>query len=321
MPSNLDQDNNHIILRKIKLNKDYNPDLGGYKYAKYQSCYYHKEEQKKLFEDFFNETPIAVGRWDRINGTKWHDSPARVALADIKMINQTQRDTIVALEKVLNPTLAISSESKIGKIDLSSNSVMVVQGDPRGAIAPVHTVGDVPSIYEWQQTIRESIRTSFFIDIFMTAHQQQMTLGEAQIRYQEKLKNIAPKITRLQTDLLGACVEKMAYEIIMSGKIKDVPESLQNFKNLKIKYATPVSNAYRQQESVSIMGYLQNIQGLANIELSMTGQSTVADNIDFDTLARELADITGIKTKALLPQEEVKEIRNERINSQESQNK
>lgn len=318
IPSDLDKDNKHCVIRKIWLNPKYDPEKGGFDFAKYQSCYYLKSEKKKIHEDFFYETPVGVGRWDRINGTKWNDSPARVALSDVKMINTTQADTIAAIEKVLNPPLAISSESQVGTIDLSPNSVMVVQGDTRAAMTPIYTVGDVPSIFEWQQTVRESIRTSFFIDIFMTAQQADMTATEAQIRYQEKLRNIAPKITRLQTDLLGACIDRVTFILMADGHI-EVPDRLRDNPNLKIRYSTPVSSAYRQQEAMGMMNYLNNLNMLAGIELQMTGRSTTVDNIDFDVIAREMAEMAGIKTKALLPEDEVEEIRDERDRQSQQQ--
>jgi hypothetical protein len=318
IPETLDRDKQHFVIRKICFNKNYNSSYGGFDYAKYHSYHFLKNEKIKIFEDFFNECPVAVARWDKINGTKWSDSPARVALADVKMINLTQKDTIKAIELMLNPPMAISSESQIGKIDLSPNAIMVVQGDSRMSMSPVNTVGNVPMILEWQAQVRESIRTSFFIDVFMTAENVDMTATEANIRYQEKLRNIGPKITRLQTDLLGACVDRLIVVILSSGVLK-IPNALQQNSNLNVRYVSPIASAYRQQEALSIMNYLNNLNMLATIELNTTGQSTVTDCIDYDIIARELADIAGIKTKALLDTEAVQAKRELKAEAQQRQ--
>lgn len=305
------------VIRKIFLNPDYDEAKLGVKFAKYISHYYLKKEKVKVFEDFFNESPIATFRWDRIQDEKWSDSPARVALADVKMLNATQQGVIIGMDKILRPAKVVSSEAKFGKLDLSADAVNVARGSIANAIQKIDDVGNVPTVIEWQELVRQSIRTAFFIDVFQTAQQVDMTATEAAIRQQEKLRNIGPKISRLQTEI-GIIAERVLYLLIKQGRIK-VPENLKD-KNVKIAYFSPLTSAYRSGEATSILQYVQDVTALAQLQIQMTGQSALADKIDFDVLADELADIRGIKAKAIRPDKEVEADREAKAQTQATQN-
>jgi hypothetical protein len=83
---------------------------------------------------------------------------------------------------------------------------------------------------------------------------------------------------------------------------------------------SPIANAYRAGEATSILQYLQDVGLLAQLEMQLTGQSSVADKLDFDVLAEELADIRGIKQKAMKPEDKVKQIRDAKAQQAQVQN-
>lgn len=290
------------VLRVVAVNNAYDNTKVGFKFAKYHSRYYIKDTKTKIYEGYFNINPIAIGRWDRIEGDKWADSPARVALATVKLINASDRGMTVAMEKELSPTLAVSSEAKYGKLDTSAGSILVGRGNPNDTIREIRTTGNnLRTVFDWMEFKRQQIRTAFYVDVFQTNQQISMTATEADIRNQERLRGIAPKISKLQSDVIGYAGEKVLHSLVKRGELK-LPEVLKKDKgNIKVVYLSPISQAQRLQDGNSILQFINDMGIVAKAQAAMGSPPQVLDLIDFDEIGRELADIRGVPEKILKP--------------------
>jgi hypothetical protein len=285
------------VLRVIYPNKDYDPTKMGRAFAKYHSCYYLKDEQKLIKESYFDTMPAPIGRWGRLDDEKWGDSPARVALSEVKLINVTQKGVTVAMEKRLKPTIIVSSEAKFGKFDTTPGQPLVARGNVNDAIKQLDMSGDVGIVLEWQELIRQAIRSSFYVDVFQSAERIDMTATEANIRYASQLRIVAPRGARIQSDILGPAAERVLDMLIRQGKIV-VPRALKNTE-LRVTYVSPLAQAQRSQEGQAMVQYIQ--------ELGMAAQfkPSVLDWIDEDGFAKELASIRGVPEKMLKVQKDV----------------
>jgi hypothetical protein len=303
-----------IILRHIFPNPNYKPGGLGEKYAKYLSHYYLKEKKQLVKTGFFNQKPAAIARWDRLDTGKWPDSPARVALASVKLMQQADRAMTVAMEKELRPALFVSSESKFGKLDTSAGAVNVGRGNPNDSIRELRTTGNgVSNAFVWMEAKRQQIRTAFYVDVFQTAQDINMTATEAQIRNQERLRGIAPKATKIQSDLLGPAVEKVLAILIKTRKLNPPKALIESGSNVKITYISPIAQAQRLADAQSMLQYLNDLSQMAQVE------PEVLDVVDFDAAAYEMADIRGIPEKVQRSPEEIEQIREQRAQAAQAQ--
>ena len=312
----------HKVIRYLKLNPDFDPSRAGEKYAMYQSYHVLEKTGDIINTEFAYTPPMAVARWDRLDFEKWADSPARVALADTKMLNAYKRAEMVAIEKTLNPPIAVSSEAKFGKLDTSAGAVNVARGPLANNIAQLgQTVGNIALPNQWAEGVSRDILSAFYVDIFQTAETPNITATEAQIRFQEKLRGLSPKAAKLQSDLIGPIAERVYALIVTREELKQAagdrnydkelvrPEKLRN-ANLSVSYLSPISQAQRAGERTVLLQTMQDVASISQID------PAAMDIIDIDASVKELTDISGIPEKLLRPEDEVEEIRAARSQQQ-----
>jgi len=314
LPAQITQKNDEDklkVLRIIKKNKNYNSKSMKPEDRKYLSEYWLLDYDYLLDTKFFNTMPTPVGRWDKLGDGKWGDCPARVALSNVKLCNVTDKFMTVAMEKILSPTIIVSSESKFGKMNTSSGGVLTVRGSVGDAYRQEAFAGDPRAPMEWLLYKQQAIRSAFYIDIFQTAETQTMTATEASIRNQEKIKLIAPNVARLQSDILGPTAERVLSILIEQGKI-DVPEKLKG-QEIKVVYLSPMVQAQKANDAANIMQYIQDLALLAQVN------PAVLDIVDFDNAADELADIRGVPERLMKSDEDIAAVRDARAKAQQTQ--
>lgn len=307
------------VLRHIYKNPDFNEEkayaegIPNRRFFKYKGAYYLKDAKKLLHEDYFETDPIAVGRWDKIAGEKWSDSPGRVALGDVKVVNAYERMNMVAMEKQISPPLIISSESKFGKLDTSAGSVNVVRGNAAGSYSLMETNGSLALPFQWSELKKQQIRSAFYVDVFQTAETPNMTATEAYIRQQEKLRGLGSKINRLQSDLIDPIVSRVLTILIARGEL-EVPSVLQDVGvNLDFVYLSPISQAQRQNEANSILQYIQDVANVAQIS------PEALDVIDVDATVKYMSEVRGVPEKVMRSDEDLEALRQARQQQFEQQ--
>lgn len=304
------------IVRCLYKNPDYDFTKEGRLGAEYISKYYQKTTGKILKEDFFYTCPIVVGRYERLDNEKWGDCPARMALADIKVLNLSERFMTIAMERRLNPTLFFSNEAKLATLRLGQANV--INGDPNRAVRELQ-IGNTQEPFVWQEQKRDLIRKYFFNDLFQMADAsniQNVNNGVAFLFNQERLRVLAPKVMKFQSEVIGKLAERV-YDIgVRQGKLK-IPRALAKAE-LKVTYTSPVMQAQRNDEANSIMQYLSDMnQIIASFgQIDPQKAANLIKILDEDKMARELADIRGVSV-GLLREEEV--VQGEKQQEQQAQ--
>lgn len=311
--ANKKDDDEVSILRYICINPAYDPTSLNIEHARYLEQFIYLDAKKLAKTSYYRTFPTPIGRWGRLDGEIWGDSPARVALADIKMINVSQMSTIKAIERVNKGVWAVSSEAKFGKLDFSGDAVNVGRGSLSDGIKRLDDDRGLPITFEWQELIRAAIRSAFYIDVLQTAENVDMTATEAVIRQQEKLRGLGPKITRIQSDIIGPTADRVLQLLIERGDLI-VPDALKKAGvEINVIYSSPVNQAQRAGEAQTIGQYANELGMLAQFNPG------VLDNFDFDQAAQELADIRNVPTKLLIDPKKRDEARTERAKAAQTQ--
>lgn len=326
--ANLDKD--YTMIRKIYRNPNYKPDLFNFEGAKWQSVTILKETKKIIKTEFYNECPIAVGRWDKIANSIFPDSIARMILSEVKTLNRIESDILKHNELMLNPPRAISAEADVATLDLSTNGVTVMQvGDVRQAVQSLYA-GQV-NIQQYEakaEQKRSAIREAFYLDQFFDptdVNAGDYTTVEAKMRRDNNLQILAPKITHLQAEFISGIVERVAsiamkkdVEIMTMLTEKSIKPSLDLLK-IRVVYENELTTAYRLNELNNILGFVGNVGNVATTQANLTGSAESMDNISFDAIVKEIADIMSVDQKIMVEEEIVQQIRDQKAQQAQEQ--
>lgn len=279
----------------------------------------HVEEKsgKLLREDGFEEMPINVGRFRKLNYEQYGRSAGMMALPDIREANALREGVIVATEKSLDPPQGVYSDGGLGGgiIDTSAGAINVFNPTANGQapIFPIVTVGSIQDAVARLEELKNNIAQHFSIDRLLDFNnEQQMTLGEAQIRNSIRTASLSSLFSRQITEVFTPLVERSVNMLWRMGKFgvtrgsveeeellkqgeepKYVPDVIQErlekgLSIYEVRYKTQASQASKAESFLAITEVL----GIAS-EVSAV-DPTVLNRIDFHEAIKEIGDIRAI---------------------------
>ena len=97
------------------------------------------------------------------------------------------------------------------------------------------------------ESVRQTIRSHFFADVFMMLATQDlphMTATEVAERRQEKMLLLGPVLQRLKTELLDPLIERVYYILLRQGVIPQAPAYLNGLE-MHVTYISTIAQAQR----------------------------------------------------------------------------
>lgn len=320
-----DNDKGFTIIRKIYRNPQYNPKVLSFETAKWQSTVILKEKKAELKKEFYNECPIAVGRWDKIQNSIYPDSIGRLVLADVKYLNNLEAQLIEIVDLIKRPAMSVTAGSKLAEIDLSPDGVNVIHGETiKDILAPTYVPNmDLNRIEAKAEQKRVKINTAFYMDMFSNMQDTNAgdyTATEVNIRDQNNLRLLAPKITHLQSEFISAIIDRVASIVLKRDpeNLKAINPSLDNL-NFKITYESEISTSYRLTDLNTLLSYIGNVSNISTVQANLTGSADSTDNVDFDKVIQEVGDIMGVSNIAQRSEEDIQQIREAKAQQQQQQ--
>ena len=260
----------------------------------------------------YYEMPSYVVRWRKVSGSKWGYSPAHVALSDVLTANQLTSDTLEALAKVIDPAILTTSRALLSDLDLRRSGVTVVR-DVKDVV-PFESkarfdVGELKI-----DRLQSAIRSAFYVDQLELKESPAMTAAEVYARADMVLKLMGPTSGRFQNDFLDPCLERTFRILMRAGQLPDMPESVKAAEpELDIEYTGPLARAQRQDLVGSINNWMMTLLQQAEVN------PAVLDIPDWDKIARETGDLSGVPAKLTKDQKEVDKVREARAEQQEQE--
>lgn len=293
---------------------DYDPrrslSLRGKRFASY---YVEIEGKAILSEGGYYEFPYQVARWSKASRGLYGDSPAMLALPDVKMINAMSKATIVGAQKRVDPALLAPDEGVIRGIRTAPGQIVYGAVDQQGRqlVHPLQTGADVNLGLELEEQRRTAIREAFFFSLMMMAGPPYRTATEVLIQQEEKMRVMGPQLARLQTEFLDPFIARLFQVMFRAGAFAPPPEILAQYPGLSAEYVSPLARAQKAQRGAATVRALQAIQPIAAVDPS------AMDNIDVDATVRDLADAFGMPAKNLRDPREVAQVRAQRQQQQQ----
>jgi hypothetical protein len=264
---------------------------------------------EELEEGGYYHFPAMIIRWNKVAGARYGYSPAMIALSDILQLNTVVAQTSEARAKAIDPPYLTTERGIFGDLDLTPGGLTYVTDlDEIRALESASRFDQADAEIE---RLQQGIRSTFFIDKLELKDSPQMTAYEVQVRYERMLRLMAPTLGRLQKDFLDNVVENGVGILGRSGQLKEMPEELEN-ADLDIEYTGPLPRAQKGEIAVGIDGWMNALSQRAEFF------PEALDIVDVDQAERTRAELMGVPAKALKPQNEVDEMRQERADKQEA---
>lgn len=297
-----------------------------------------------LKESGYPDQPGFIGRFWKWDTEVWGRSPATTALPEIMEINSTRQAAIVAVEKHLDPPLWVRENSVLGGgvVDTSAGAINVAKQTGRPGENPINvlvTVGELQSTYGRMTEIQNDIEEIYLTDKLISLQgDQRMTLGEAQIRNEERRQSLgiifALQLAEVFTPLIGRVfninwlnnrmgVVRYSREYwtlkILNGGAEPfvIPDAVVNLARTgqdvyRIVYLSPAARTLRQEELNGIMQMVQTYVEVAPVDPGVT------DELNWGRTFKAIHDLTGATTDILNSTEEKQQSRTAKMQQQQA---
>lgn len=293
----------------------------------YASVYIALEYRECVRVSGYDEMPYLCSRFAKWGtGSVWGYGPAYLSMPDARQINYMVQylDSLAELHAM--PRFLYPSNLE-GDVDLRAGGIttfdpMVQNGMPKEWA----TVGEYKLGMELVQTKRDNINEAFFVPAFKMLGSdplldKKMTAYEISQRQGEKLEQFTPPFARRVTEFINPLMLRVFGILYRQQKFPPAPQSLMvKTGNNKMGLVLP---EVLVTSRISLA--LKALQNRGTEEMSqfilpwMQFKPEMADNFDWDKLARNYSRNTGQSEDILLPMKDVEKLRAQRAKLQQQQ--
>lgn len=331
------------VLQAIEPRMERDPYGFGVQNMPYASIHIDCQTEKIMKESGFSEMPAAVTRFWKAMGEKYGRSPGMNALPSILEANTLGEAYVMAVEKNLDPPLAVEDDSVMGNgvVDTSPGAITVVSRSGRignsnsKPIEPLFLVGELQTTLQRRAELGEIIKNHFFQDRLMDLNnEQRMTLGEANIRNSLRGMTLNTIYSRQMAELLVPLLERVFNVLlrlgqlgVMRGSLEEARILSQGLQPLYIPDAVKqrilsdqevyriifISPATRIMQAEELQGLEQTVTFAAN---TAAVKPEIMDNLDTDWIIRRVQELTGAPRETVVSLETVRKVRDARAKAQ-----
>jgi hypothetical protein len=291
------------------------------KHKRFASCHFEKGQERDdrfLRESGFNEFPILLGRWERTGEDTYGTScPGMIALGDVKQLQTGERKSAQAVEKMLNPPLQAPTHIRNQKASLLPGDVTYADvRDGQKGITPIHEVRfDIDKHEMKQQQVEHRIQRAYYEDLFLmlaSSDRREITAREIDERHEEKLLALGPVVEGQKDDVHDKLVDRVYAMMDRNGFIPPAPKELAGVK-LKVEYLSLLSQAQKLVGVSGLERFLSTAVQLAEVF------PAVRHKVDSMQAVDELADMTGVNPKIVVPTDEAQAAASAEAKAQQAQ--
>lgn len=286
---------------------------------------------KVLKESGFGEFPVPTVRFSKKVGEVWGRGPGINALPEIIEINAIMEAATLAIEKLLDPPLALLDDGRLGAGDIDTSpgalNVLTVSGKLAAdkVISPIFSVGDIRNVIPLLEKLTSSINNHYFLDRLLDLNNQtEMTLGEANIRNSLRGDSLVSVYRRFSAELFTPMIIRVFNILLEDGFfgvvegsvqeamlleedalfVKHIPNEviaaiMQGLDIYKIEYISPAARMMQSQETSGLVSMMEIIGNLGKV-LPQT-----IDNFDIDGMVKRLSQLLGVSIEVLKSTEAV----------------
>lgn len=244
----------------------------------------------------FDEFPYMVPRWSTATRGLYGESPAQLALADVKTLNVMSKTFLVASQKAADPPILAPDENAMMPVRLTPGGITYGGVDANGQplFHALESRGNFTLTDAMLQQKREAVREAFYASLLLMVQRPNATATEILARQEEQLRLMGPHLGRIQAELLDPLIGRVFNLMYrMPGILPPLPPALQRSPVVQAEYVSPLARAQKASEAQAILRTVEAVAPIARL------RPEVLDNYDWDEVSRAIAMGYGIPAKLL----------------------
>lgn len=269
---------------------------------RWRSQYLLLQQKHNLQTSGFREFPFMVARWMKVAGEVWARGPGMVLLPDIRMLNEMMRTTIRSAQKRVDPPLQLPDDGFLGPIRMAPSALNYYRSGSQDRIEPIETRGSPELGLEVIESVRRSVIRGWYVDLMNMPDEKyegsRVSATWTVQRRQEKMRVIAPMLSRLQSEFLGPIIDRVFAIMQRQNAFLPAPPELAD-EIIDIDYVSPIAKAQRAQEAESIINLFGLLAPLAQVDPEAMAV------VNTEEVARYGQDLYGAPTRILRSREEM----------------
>lgn len=298
------------ILHACMPREDRDPSKRDRENMAFAGYYVDIKTKEIIHETGYRRNPYMVPRLEKDSDEVMGRSLGMDALPDVKQLNRMSHDDLRAIQKMIDPPIAMRKETSMSNVSTVPGSILYYKGDQ-----PPHALqsgGNYQIAVDAEEKRRQAIMQTFYADLFMLLAQKpgnDMTATEVLERVEEKLILLGPILGRLQNELFDPVLANTFWILLEEGIIAPPPRALVG-SAVEIEYINKLALAMRAFESNAMQ---QTVTGVIQLSQSVP---EIRDNVDFDKFAQGLSKRNGTPLEIMNTPKQVVRIRQLRAQAQ-----
>lgn len=267
------------------------------------SIYVCKEDSHVLEEGGFYEMPVAVGRELRSNQEVYGRGPGVQCLPEIRMLNDMERDILLAVEREVNPgwiqayELPFQPDNRPGGVTFFEATHPELKPEQQQYTNRID-LGEVKTDQK-----RRRIRAAFHVDMFQMLSnaaeaKREKTAFEVAQMVQEKLILFSPVFARYTQEMLNPILERVFFILLRAGAFGEMPQVAVN-PRFEIVYVSKIALAIKAAQANSLMQVAQLVEAISPFD------EGVALVVKWAKATRDVARDMGLRADWLPSDEEL----------------
>jgi hypothetical protein len=279
----------------------------------FASAYVLTEREVIIAEGGYKEFPFAVPRWTKVTGEEYGRGPGMQMMPDIKMVNAMMETTLKGGQLTVAPPFTVQDDGVIGRVRMTPLGLTVVRPGLDSPVKPLITDARVDYGMQLIDSVRKTIKTGFYGDLFTMNDGPQKTATETNMIAEQQMKLMGPILGRQHFEFLRPVATRLFGVMYRRGRLPKVPDKIKG-KQWDVRYTSLIARAQRMGEG---QNFLRALSVAAPI-LQMAPQA--ADIVDPDAALRYiLNDVYGVPRKVERTAGEISKTRQARAKQMQQQ--
>lgn len=299
-----------VICHIIEPNTDLLPNAPGMKGMPYREMYWEQGASTQLLSlRGFHECPFQAPRWELSGNDAYGRSPGMDALPGNKQLQMEEIRKAQGIDKQVNPPMVADIQMKNQPASMIPGGVTYVSPSANGVgFKPAYEVRpDLQYMIQDIQGVEARIKSCLYFDLFMMISQLDTvrTATEIDARREEKLIQLGPVLERFQNEKLSKDIDRTFGIMLRAGLFPPIPPELRG-QTIKTEFIGMLAQAQRAVMTSGVERFAGFVGSLS------AANPEVLDNVDWDEMVDEYAEMLAISPKIIKPYADVLKIRMQR---------
>ncbi len=309
------------VVHAVLPNADYQAGAVGSRGKRFGSYWWESKEPRKghfLRQGGYEEFPIIAPGWSSRHSDPYSRGPGWDVRGDCRALQHAEKTMLAVWDKLVNPPM--TARGAIDRPSLLPGDVTVT---PRGAehsfepaiqTSPLATAMQhaMPHIHRHEERIRRGLYNHLWQMLINDDRSQRATATEIEAQRQEVMLMLGPLLESLNSTLLEPVIRRSFNVLMRNNQLPLPPDELQG-QSLKIDF---ISVLHQVQQATGLGPMRTLVAEVMN--LSQVRPEAI-DKLNPDAIVDEYHKITGVRPDAILSDEEVTQVRQQRAQEQQQQ--